>query len=61
MKFIFLNNWRFNTSEFDEDDEDFIFDLFSIKYSWRYRWVNLTIFNFEIRILWKGKTHVKGM
>lgn len=61
MRISFLNNWSFNTSEFDEGDTDFVFDLFRIEYSWRYNWFNLTICNFEIRFHWKGKSRNIGM
>lgn len=61
MYILFLNNWHFNTSLYNETDEDFTFDLFRIEYSWRYHWIILIVFNFEVRINWKGKQHVKGM
>lgn len=52
MIFIILNNWSFNTDENLESDDDFQFDLLSLKYSWRYKFLYIIIFNFEVRISW---------
>lgn len=50
MTIRILNNWKFNTHRDYEHDEDFVFDLFSISFSWQLRWIDITFFNFIISI-----------
>lgn len=51
MRVNIYNRWSINWNDENlEDDSDFEFHLFNIVFSWRLRYINVIIFNFEINI-----------